>query len=548
MTCARISGISYFNTRLLRRDCPARYVGVTHEYLEVPTRPERLESAWFVDHACGSNRASKSQRDIQLLLGGLEAEPANARYMFYLAQSCKDAGQLREAIAWYQRRVAAGGWAEEVWYSLYMIALCHAGLGDGEKLLEYALRAFDFRPGRAEPLWSLASHYRAEGDYQACLMFAEMAQRIPYPTGDSLFVNDWVYRAGVSEEISIAAYYCDETHHEKGRAASTLLSTQRGVDDATRSLALRNLYYYLKGCQQLFVGTEVKEISIDPPPSYRAMNPSIWSDAAGVRCVVRTVNYQLVDGQYRIFDPANTIRTRNFAVDLNEEFDVRAYHPIDDRSGEAPLLPNFIEGCEDCRLFRCRGRWWSVATVRNRCRTGRCEIALLTLDDALHIERIDVIRSINPDCHQKNWAPLVRDDELFLVYSNDPTVVLHYDFNQRDASVAYYGHPGPCLENFRGSSQIIRGREGWIYLTHESVPLADGERFYCHRFVTMNDDFRVAGFTEPFYFIHKGIEFCAGLARDPRRGRLVASFGVNDERAHLAFFDEDTVYARIVAA
>jgi hypothetical protein len=57
----------------------------------------------------------------------------------------------------------------------------------------------------------------------------------------------------------------------------------------------------------------------------------------------------------------------------------------------------------------------------------------------------------------------------------------------------------------------------------------------------------ILGWSPPFVFRHHGIEFCAGLARDPDRGVLVASFGVDDRRACLAFLDEARVLASLTA-
>ena len=46
--------VTYPNIRLLRRDVPARYVGVTHEYLDVRGGETRsLEGISFIDHASG---------------------------------------------------------------------------------------------------------------------------------------------------------------------------------------------------------------------------------------------------------------------------------------------------------------------------------------------------------------------------------------------------------------------------------------------------------------------------------------------------------------
>src|SRR5262249_41906779 len=81
------SGLSYWNTRLVRRDAGARYRGVTHEYVDVPGERAQLNGVWYKDHASGTNRVDRFERDIRLLSEALKADPDNQRYQFYLAQS-----------------------------------------------------------------------------------------------------------------------------------------------------------------------------------------------------------------------------------------------------------------------------------------------------------------------------------------------------------------------------------------------------------------------------------------------------------------------------
>ena len=54
------SSISYWNTRIVKRDAGARYHGVTHESIVVPGENVRLASVWYKDHASGSEPASTS--------------------------------------------------------------------------------------------------------------------------------------------------------------------------------------------------------------------------------------------------------------------------------------------------------------------------------------------------------------------------------------------------------------------------------------------------------------------------------------------------------
>jgi tetratricopeptide (TPR) repeat protein len=104
------SGVHYWNTRFLRRDSAARYVGATHEYLDLAGGKERLGGAWFLDHADGSNRPGKFERDVALLQEELARDPDNTRAQFYLAQTYRDMGRTADAEAAYgrARRWAAG--------------------------------------------------------------------------------------------------------------------------------------------------------------------------------------------------------------------------------------------------------------------------------------------------------------------------------------------------------------------------------------------------------------------------------------------------------
>lgn len=539
------SGISYYNTRLLRRDVSARYVGVTHEYLKVDGRTERLEGVHFIDHACGANRFEKTDRDLRLLTEGLQREPDNARYMFYLAQTYRDAGQFAEAVSWYERRIAAGGWDEEAWFARYMAALCFQALGDEAQFLRGCLEAYAQRPWRAEPLHALAKHYRMAGKQEAAMLFCEAAAVIPHPDADLLFVDDQVYRTGITEEMSICGFYSRrEDRRRRGYESCMQLLTSRDADDATRWLALCNSVFYVKSAAELFPGFAAKEISVDVDAGYHPLNPSIWIHEGTPYCIVRTVNYTVDGTRYTVNDPGQVILTRNLFVRMDGEFNVIDRRAMPDRSSGVPRFDFPVDGFEDCRLFHCRGGFWCSCTVRDRNPAGRCEIAVLKVADAgLSILQVD--RTMEPKRHQKNWMPLVRDDELYFIYTVDPTIVLRFDLEGGAPTVASHKVPPLALPYARGGSQAVRVNDGWLCLIHDAFNPRENQRFYWHRFVLLDDDFAVRSASEPFYFRQKGIEFCAGLAYDHRSQRFVASFGANDARVWLGFFDRDAVLDRL---
>jgi glycosyltransferase involved in cell wall biosynthesis len=124
----RSGDLRYWNTRLVRRDAPAEYKGVTHEYLSVEGA-ENLHHAWFIDHADGANRPGKFDRDIALLEEALMRDPDDARSVFYLAQSYKDRGDFAKAAELYERRAEMGGFDEEVFCSWLAASRCMRALG-----------------------------------------------------------------------------------------------------------------------------------------------------------------------------------------------------------------------------------------------------------------------------------------------------------------------------------------------------------------------------------------------------------------------------------
>ena len=79
----------YYNTRLVSGSLDIKCVGPTHEYYDLPkgTPQARLESLFINDIGDGGCKDNKFSRDIRLLKEGLESEPNNGRYHFYLANS-----------------------------------------------------------------------------------------------------------------------------------------------------------------------------------------------------------------------------------------------------------------------------------------------------------------------------------------------------------------------------------------------------------------------------------------------------------------------------
>lgn len=235
------AGTSYRRKHLFRSGRGFRYVGVLHEVLvgPEPHTTALLEGAIYRRTSDGARSADpdKFRKDAAALEQALEKEPDNARYVFYLAQSWRDAREHERALAAYLRRVDLGGWEEEVWYSLYEVGRLSAWLGRPEAdVIAAMLRAFERRPARAEPLCFLAAYLRERGRPKAAYPFAKIASELPRPQ-DLLFIDDAVYAWRALDELAVAAYWTDH-HHEALSAGERLLSS--GKLPATEEARVRN--------------------------------------------------------------------------------------------------------------------------------------------------------------------------------------------------------------------------------------------------------------------------------------------------------------------
>ena len=174
----------------------------------------------------------------------LNYEPNNERYKFYLAQSYFDSQQWEEAEKWYKIRADAGGWGEEVFYSLLRVGMCKAIRGESTgEIIHAFLEAHNNRPTRAEPLYHLARTYREILEMPAIgYVFAKRAVEIPYPQNDILFISSDVYSWQALDELATCAHSVGDIH--VGLAASHKLLTEGNLPQEQVERVTNNYQIY----------------------------------------------------------------------------------------------------------------------------------------------------------------------------------------------------------------------------------------------------------------------------------------------------------------
>lgn len=243
---------TYWRRQLFRDGVPWRYEGVLHEaaVCDQPVTDARLEGHYHIhSRRLGARNQDplKYARDAAILQAEVDRNPANTRAVFYLAQSCRDANDLASARHWYERRASMGGWEEEVYCSLFEVAKAMDGLGEPWPAVQDAyLRAWEYRPTRAEPLHAIACRNRSDGRYLVGLLFAQQASAIPCPSDDALFVNTSVYEWRALDELAVCASWLGLWEQTIQRCEQILSrddipSEDRQRIEANRTLALQRL-------------------------------------------------------------------------------------------------------------------------------------------------------------------------------------------------------------------------------------------------------------------------------------------------------------------
>jgi len=222
------------------------YEGYTHEYLttkgsfKVETHPFLRVSHGYD----GGSRGDKYNRDIKLCTQEIADHPGRSRPHFYLGQTHQNMGNYDEAIKSYQKRIQMGGWAEEIYYSLYQVGICLYLSKDIDSAILQFTEAYNTRPIRFEALFMMGQLFREKKKYSVAKIFFEKVLKMPYPKNDILFIHRTQYDYLADFELGICNYWLGQ-YKDAEKHASRLLN-RKGIDPNVEKQNLQN-YKFIKG-------------------------------------------------------------------------------------------------------------------------------------------------------------------------------------------------------------------------------------------------------------------------------------------------------------
>ena len=213
-------------------------------------------------------------------------------------------------------------------------------------------------------------------------------------------------------------------------------------------------------------------------------NPSVLVIDGKILVNIRNVNYTLYHSELNRFEhvwgplsyihPENDmhLRTVNYISELDENLDTIHYTKVDTSNFDTyPPQWEFV-GLEDVRLIRWNNKVYAIGVRRDLDTkgTGRMELSELEFTET-EVKEVSRYRIPGPppddEYCMKNCTP-IEDKPFHLIKWTNPTSIMKFDPNGSDTVVYTTNDYKTGYNDMRGGSQIIRYKEGYLTLIHET--------------------------------------------------------------------------------
>jgi len=282
----KCNGVEYSIEGFLRASIGWHCLGLVRTYWSIKCPIDKkkyvalmLENVQIVDEKRSqASMIAVSNRTFEKLLLGLDQEPNNTRYMFYMAQAYRDRSQFKDAVHWYRKRIGRKGNENECWYSQYMIGWCLIKMASQstiekksketpkEELMSkgmIALRdAHRMKPIRIEPLFIQISELTKTQKYNEAMKLLQLALLFPKPTsGQEIFVEKEVYDWQLLQQLSVCSYYCGKEYFSMGLHSCEFILHHPDFPLIAKNISAKNRHYYMSEWKNLFDKGNSKDFS-----------------------------------------------------------------------------------------------------------------------------------------------------------------------------------------------------------------------------------------------------------------------------------------------
>ena len=540
----------YHNVRIIRNDGLYAYLGVTHEYINVPPNSKWTnipKDVLFInDIGDGGSKSDKFDRDVALLKKGIEDEPNNVRYYFYLANSYFDSGKNYEsAIEYYKKRIEMGGWEQEVWYSFYRIGLIYKTMNKMGDAIFHWIAAYECFPNRIENLYEIVQYYRISGNCKSALIFYNLAKSILNKNlnwEEYLFLHNDIYTYRLELEYSVIALY--NGINNINQHVVTIMNKGNDMN------AIYNLLSNMKFYKDILVHD--KKINMTNTSFhningvYTHFNSSSSciikkSDSTGYLMNMRLVNYKIDEnGFYHNCD--KHIISINKYLELDSNLVIKQEKIIN-----LEYIDRRYIGVEDVRIFRtCNNNDEFLGFIgtgyHNNDKIGIVYGQYTPLEDDNSLKPKEIVPSFaNSDC-EKNWVYVNVSGELFVVYNWAPLKLCKIDEAEGKLNLVKTLEMPNIFNYVRGSTCGANYKNEIWFVGH--IVSYEQPRHYYHIFSVFDENMKLLRYSAPFKFDTECIEYCLGLIVED--DRVICTYSSWDRTTILAVYDKKYIDGLVI--
>jgi len=365
------------------------------------------------------------------------------------------------------------------------------------------------------------------------------------------------------EEFTIFSYYISK------KKEGIIISDKLILNNESRkyinfNMLCSNQKYYM---EKIPYKTK-HQIKVKCEEHFIEMNPSIIKlekEGSTVKYLLncRTSNFGLKPGgNYYCKNPDGIVDTINYILELDNDFNIISNKEVIDLSKNKLYQFRPIKGLEDLIIFYHNNELYGTCTTLDTHENGTPQISLCKLEN-IELDPFSVIAEKGHDKYiinekvplniiekgrpEKNWLPFSIGEGLNFIYSYSPTIIRQYSNNKDEVGkteILINNKTELNFDRFRGSAGPIPfylvNRNGWLVVVHEVSWNQDNSRVYTHRFIYMNDEFKIISISLPWIFESLGIEFCRSMCHS-HNDEIILTCGIKDEEAWCYIIDKKVI-------
>jgi tetratricopeptide (TPR) repeat protein len=538
-------GYYYPNTRIIRNNGLFSYEGVTHEFVNFPENTKTWlfdkSEIFIIDVGDGGSKADKFERDVRLLIKGIEEDAGNrTRYYFYLANSYFDLGQYENAIKYYEKRIECKGWIQEVWFSNYKLGHCYKNMNKIGQAIYYWLECFNVLPERLENLYEIINYYRIIGKYKLAFYFYTLAKEFLKKDvfrENYLFLHKDVYSYKLDYQYSIIGYYLGIQNINDEIVSILNNSLNLSI---TNSLFNNMKYYknilsvkYTIICDDQFV----EKVNNEEIVFYSSSSCLIPKKGGGYKLNIRYVNYYITEnGSYLNCD--KNIITLNRFVELDDKFE-----SIISQTFDIPFDNKRYIGVEDVKIFNDVNSDDILYIGTGLHDDGFLGIVYGKYDIVNKVLiPIEINQTFTKSECEKNWVFVNYMDCTHIIYSWSPLLICKLNEETRYIDIVAKRTMPKLFNYVRGSTCGYKYNNEVWFVCH--LVSYENPRHYYHIIVVMDDNLNLLRYSAPFKFEGEPIEYCLSILVEEER--ILMNYSAWDRSTRINFYDKAYIETLLV--